>query len=638
MDRHRVHFWPEGKEIVVEEGTSILEAATLAGVQLNNLCGGEGVCGECKVRIRKGSLDKNPKAMSLLTLEEIQQGYVLACQTPVKSDLEVEIPAEALLEGEQILMAEKLVTYSSPEEVEKHSREETRVPFYSPLTKKIYLKLPQPTLADSLSDLDRIYREIRKKEDIPNLEIDLGKLRGLARIMRKNELSVTVTLGRKSEGMQILEIEGGDTSQRNFGIAIDVGTTTVVAQLVDLNSDEVLETDASHNKQSRYGEDVISRTIYACTRNGMEPLNKAVIENIAEMIRSLSEKKKVEYKEITAIMAAGNTIMTHLLLGLEPCFIRLEPYIPLATHFPFIKACELGIPIHPDGIVACMPCVSSYVGGDIVAGVLASGMGDSPQISMLMDFGTNGEIAIGNHDWLICCSASAGPAFEGGGLKCGMRATKGAIQAVSLSDGEVNYSTIGNAKPKGICGSGIIDVISELLKNGWIGPDGKFATDKKTSRIRETGEGREFVLARADETEAGKDIVITEYDISNLIKSKGAVYAAATVLAKSVGIDFNSIHRIYVAGGFGNYLNIEKATSIGLLPGLPPERFQFIGNSSLSGARMALLSNHALEKARDIAKKMTYFELSVNPQFMDEFIAALFLPHTNRELFPPIVK
>jgi uncharacterized 2Fe-2S/4Fe-4S cluster protein (DUF4445 family) len=283
-----------------------------------------------------------------------------------------------------------------------------------------------------------------------------------------------------------------------------------------------------------------------------------------------------------------------------------------------------------------MPCVSSYVGGDITAGVLASGMGDSSRLSMLMDFGTNGEIVLGNNEWLVCCSASVGPAFEGGGLKCGMRATKGAIQTVSISNGDVHYNTVGDGKPRGICGSGVIDIMSELFKNKWIQPDGKFNTEKDNSRIRQTEEGKEFIVAWADESEGGNDIAITEYDISNLIKSKAAVFAAATVLAKSVGVDFRDINQIFIAGGFGNYLNIEKAIVIGLLPDLPPGRFRFIGNSSLAGARIALLSSHAFEKAQEIAKRTTYFELSVNPDFMNEFIAALFLPHTNQNLFPSL--
>jgi uncharacterized 2Fe-2S/4Fe-4S cluster protein (DUF4445 family) len=638
MSQYNVIFSPDRRQINVEEGKTLLEAADLAGVHINNLCGGQGVCGECKVRVIKGIVEKSTKSISLLSMEEIRQGYVLACQTPVRDNLEVEIPVEARLEGEQILMEGETLTFSIPEEIERHPQEEVGVSFYSPLTMKMHLKLPLPTLEDNLSDLERIYREIQRKVNISDPEIELYRIRGLARILRKNEMKITTTLGRKNNRFKIIQIEGGDTSKRNFGMALDIGTTTVVAQLVDMNSREILGTKASHNRQSRYGEDVISRIIYACNRNGMGPLNKAVIGNIGDLVKSLAREKGVELNEITAAMAAGNTTMTHLLLGLEPCFIRTEPYIPTATNFPVMKASDVWIPIHPDGLLGVMPCVSSYVGGDITAGVLASGMGDSSKVSMLMDLGTNGEIVLGNNEWLVCCSASVGPAFEGGGLKCGMRATKGAIQVVSISNDHVNYSTIGNGKPRGICGSGVIDVMSELFKNRLINPDGKFDTEKKNPRVRETEEGMEFVIAWADESEAGKDIVITEYDISNLIKSKGAVYAAATILAKSVGIDFKEIDRIFVAGGFGNFLNIGKAITIGLLPDLPLERFRFIGNSSLAGARMALLSNHAFERSHEIAEKMTYFELSINPDFMNEFIAALFLPHTNQKLFPSLIE
>ena len=638
MSRPKVIFLPDRKEIIIEEGITLLEAADLAGVHINNLCGGQGVCGECKVRITKGIVEKSTKSISLLSKEEIQQGYALACQTPVRDNLEVEIPVGARLEGEQILMEGETLTFSIPEEIERHPQEEARVSFYSPLTMKIHLKLPLPTLEDNLSDLERIYREIQRKVNKSDPEIELYKIRGLARILRKNEMRITVTLGRKNDKFKILQIEGEDTSKRNFGIALDIGTTTVVAQLVDMNSKEILGTKASHNRQSRYGEDVISRIIYACNRNGMDPLNKAVIGNIGDLVKSLAREKGVELNEITAAMAAGNTTMTHLLLGLEPCFIRIEPYIPTATSFPVMKASDVWIPINPDGLLGVMPCVSSYVGGDITAGVLASGMCDSSKTSMLMDLGTNGEVVLGNCEWLVCCSASVGPAFEGGGLKCGMRATNGAIQAIFISNDHVNYSTIGNFRPRGICGSGVIDVLAELLRNRLIQPDGKFDTERGSSRIRRTDDGEEFVIVRADESETGNDIVITEYDISNLIKSKGAVYAAATILAKSVGVDFNDMDRIYIAGGFGNYLNIKNAIGIGLLPDLPLERFQFIGNSSLAGARMALLSNHAFEKAHEIAQKMTYFELSVNPDFMNEFIAALFLPHTNQNLFPSVME
>jgi len=632
-----VIFFPDEKKATAEKGMTLLEAAGLAGVYVSNLCGGQGVCGKCKVRVRKGRVGARPKCLSLLSKEELQEGYVLACQTPVEGELEVDVPPESRLEGEQILIESGGVSYSEPAFIERHPQEEAKVPFYSPLTSKVYLELPSPSLEDNLSDLDRIYRELRRKWDIPILDTELGVLRMLGRLLRQSDWKVTVTLGRKPQGLRILQVESGDTSKRNFGVAVDVGTTTVVVQLVNLASGQAVASCASHNRQIRYGEDVISRMIYACDRtNGLGPLNQAVVDNINDLIQSLVQTEGISQEDVTAILTAGNTTMTHLLLGLNPCFIRLEPYIPAAGTFPVLKAAETGIRINPNGLLACMPGVSSYVGGDITAGVLASGIDDSAQLCMLLDIGTNGEIVVGNNDWLVCCSASAGPAFEGGGTKCGMRAVEGAIQSVAISDGEVNVSMIGGGKPRGICGSGLIDAIAALFENGIILPNGKFSLDQPHPRLRRTEEGVEFVLAFGDASETKKDIVITEYDISNLIKSKGAVFAAATVLVQSVGMDFSNIDRIFVAGGFGNYLNIEKAITIGLLPDLPLDRFQFIGNSSVAGARIALVSNHAFEKAQTIAKKMTYFELSVSHDFMNEFIAALFLPHTNQERFPSV--
>ncbi len=632
-----VVFLPDKKKANVEKGLTLLEAADLCDVYVNNLCGGQGVCGKCKVKVRKGSVEGRSKYLSILSKEELQEGFILACQTPVEGDLAVEIPPESRLEGEQILTEGGTVTYSEPAFVERHPQEEAKVPFYSPLTSKVYLKLPPPSLEDNLSDLDRIYRELRRKWDIPVLDVELNVIQGLGRLLRQSDWKVTVTLGRKPQGFRILEVEPGDTSKKNFGVAVDVGTTTVVVQLVNLVSGQVRASYASHNSQIRYGEDVISRMIYACDRaEGLGSLSKAVIDNINDLIQRLVQAERVSLDDVTAVLVAGNTTMTHLLLGLEPCFIRVEPYIPTADIFPVIKAVQAGIQISRNGLLACMPGVSSYVGGDITAGVLASGIDDSAQLSMLIDVGTNGEIVLGNNDWLVCCSASAGPAFEGGGTKCGMRAVEGAIQSVAISDGQVKMSTIGGAKPVGICGSGLIDTIAVLFESGIIDPDGKFDMDQSNPRVRKTDEGVEFVLASADESGTGKDIVITEFDISNLIKSKGAVFAATTVLVRSVGFSFSDIERFFVAGGFGNYLNIKKAITIGLLPDLPMDRFQFIGNSSVAGARIALISNYAFEKAEAVAKKMTYFELSVRPDFMNEFIAALFLPHTDQKLFPTV--
>jgi uncharacterized 2Fe-2S/4Fe-4S cluster protein (DUF4445 family) len=406
---------------------------------------------------------------------------------------------------------------------------------------------------------------------------------------------------------------------------------------VDIRKGEVLATRGSHNLQARYGEDVISRMVFACGHGGLTPLAEAVTSTINSLIDALVSEADISHEDISSIVAAGNTTMTHLLLGLEPCAIRVQPYIPTANRFPQIPAKEVGLRAHPRALLHCMPCVSSYVGGDITAGVLACGMNDHAELSALIDVGTNGEIVVGNSEWLVCCSASAGPAFEGGGTKCGMRATRGAVERVRIDGTQVHYTTIGGTKPRGICGSALIELIGELLMTGIIDQSGKFV-NLSHPRVTVTDGTPEFIVAPADESETGTPVVMTEDDISNLIKSKGAILAAMKVLLDNLGMSFDDLQHIYVAGGFGAHLDIEKAIIIGLLPDIARERIHFIGNSSLAGSRLSLLSTHAFGKVEEIAKQMTYFELSVHHEFMNEFVAALFLPHTQMHLFPFITR
>ena len=314
----------------------------------------------------------------------------------------------------------------------------------------------------------------------------------------------------------------------------------------------------------------------------------------------------------------------------------MEPYVPTADVYPQILASDIGIQINPRGVLETLPSVASYVGGDIVAGIVASGIADHPQIQGLIDIGTNGEIAIGNNEWLVCCSASAGPSFEGGGTRCGMRATRGAIERVEITDGKVKVRTIANAKPRGLCGSGIIDCIYELVRNRIIGSDGKFNRAIKDPRLTLEDGIPQYVIVEGDEAEGGKPIVFTEPDISNLIKSKGSIFSAIKALLGYTGLSFDQLETFYVAGGFGNYLNIPKAIAIGLLPDIPVQKIKFIGNSSLTGARLALTSEEAFEKCVNVSRSMTNIELSNYQPYMDEYIAALFLPHTDRKLFPSV--
>ena len=636
MTKYTVTFLPDNKTVDIDSNITLLEAAGKAGVIINSLCGGDGLCGECRLQVTKGKAMADKNAISFFSKDEIEHGYVLACRTKVEDNLVVNIPLKSRVEQEKILMEGAAVAYGEPEKLVLHRSSHEPVFSLDPLVKKVYLELPVPTLEDNISDIDRITRELHKVSSYDKFEISLPCLQNLTEKLRSHHWKVTVTFARCNGAGRILQVEGGDTSNIHYGLAVDVGTTTVVVQLINLNTGKIIGVKGSHNLQAVYGEDVVSRMIFACIRGSLAPVHQAVIANINNLAHALAEENHISLPEITAIVAAGNTIMSHFLLNMTPCSIRLEPYVPTTTVYPQIFAREVGIDINPEGILEVSPSIASYVGGDIVAGVLACGMADKPEIRCLIDVGTNGEIVIGNNEWLVCCSASAGPAFEGGGARNGMRATGGAIEKIAINDGQVSYQTIGKLKPRGICGSGLIDLIYELVRNNLIERHGKFNESVKTNRlIKADGELR-YILAYPDETETGQAISISESEIANLIKSKGAIFAAIKSLIDYVGLNFAQLETIYVAGGFGSSLNIPKAIGIGLIPDIDVKRIQFIGNSSLTGARMSLTSIAAFENSLRIARRMTNVELSNYAPFMNEFIAALFLPHTDAGLFPSV--
>ena len=634
--KYKVVFLPENKEIEVDEGTTLLTAAEKAGIFINSLCGGEGLCGECRLQLIKGNVKASKHDIGFFSGEEIKDGYFLTCQARVEDNLEVLVPAKSRLEMEKIVTEGTTTIYSEPGKLSLRKIPHDPASLFEPLVSKVYLELSAPTLNDNISDVDRITRELKQKLIYQSYEISLSCLQNLADNLRQHDWKVTATVAKHNNSARLLQIEAGNTISEDYGLAVDVGTTTVVVQLVDLRSGKVIGVEANHNLQARYGEDVISRMIFACSRGSLASLHEAVVSNINALTRALVKEKGIDINNINCIVAAGNTTMSHFLLNLMPCSIRLEPYVPTVTVYPQILASEIGITINPNGILEVMPSVASYVGGDIVAGVLACGLADKQEITCLIDVGTNGEIAIGNNEWIVCCSASAGPAFEGGGSKWGMRATKGAIEKIELQNGLVSYKTIGNAKPRGICGSGLIEAIYELVKNKIIGQDGKFDLSLKDKRIIVEDEVPQYILAFDEETETGQALTITETDILNLIKSKGAVFAALKSLIDYVGLDFTQLDTLYLAGGFGSSVNVFKAISIGLLPDINQERIQFIGNSSIMGARMALLSGYSFEKAISISRIMTNIELSNYVPFMNEFIASLFLPHTDEKLFPSV--
>lgn len=641
MEKYKITFFPDNKIVEVEKGKTILSAALTAGVYINSSCGGDGVCGRCKVIVRKGEVFAQPSGR--ISIEDRRQGIHLACLAVIQSDLEVVIPSESRLDSDKLLEQDKDLRlkglYSQSEEIETALglTEEEDIFVHSPLATKLYLELPQPTLEDKISDLERLYRSINRIQDIPVMQTGLVNIRRLGELLRSSDWKITVTLGKRNETTEIVLIEPADTSDKNFGVCFDIGTTTISGQLVDLDTKKVLGTKAAYNKQASFGSDVITRIIFAQKQDGLEKLHHAVIDIMNQMVQEFIQEHLIDLNDVNCVLCAGNTTMIHLLLRVDPTFIRRSPYVPTANFVPTIRASEAGIKINPRGLLSCIPGVSSYVGGDLTAGVLACAMDKSVDLTMLIDIGTNGEIVVGNSEFLIAASASAGPAFEGSGVSCGMRSSRGAIQKVNITDDafEVAFSTIGDMKARGICGSGYIDIIAQMLRVKLLDKDGKIR-QVKNNRIRQSESGREFVIVFKDQADALSDIVITEADIENLKRSKAAIYAAAYSLLRHIGIGFSDLKKLFIAGGFGTAVNIDNAIRIGLLPDIDRSRIVFVGNSSLTGARSVLLSYEAMKKADEIAKKTTYYELSVEPGYMNEYMAALFFPHTDLSLFPSL--
>lgn len=626
-----VTFLPDNISFKTPRGTNLLKAASMAGVEIYSNCGGQGSCGKCRVIIKAGNFTAAPSTH--LKKEEIDAGTVISCLTSVEGDLVVDVPVESRMrEGKKIAVT-SAVGY-----LEDLLKKEGLG--LDPLTRKMHINIPPPSLDDNISDLDRLKRElIRNKIDGEATVFTSGLIKRLGSTLRDRSWSITLTLLDYKDRKEIVDIKPGDRSGKRFGIAVDIGTTSIVVYLVDLINGKVLETSSSYNAQVKCGDDVISRIVYTEREGGLDYLNRLVIDNISELIGKAVSNANVDPSEIELIIASGNTTMTHLFFGIDPKYIREEPYIPTANLFPPSRAGELGIKINKDAIVYATPGVASYVGGDITSGILASGLYKSKDLSLFIDIGTNGEIVLGNEDWLMAAACSAGPCFEGGGVRYGMRATEGAIEEVVIDPEtfEVKLGVIGNTRPTGICGSGMIDAVAEMFLTGVIDQRGKIQRDIKSNRIRDGEDGLEFVLAWANESGIGKEIALTEPDLDNIIRAKGAIYAGFSILLKEAGIDFPAIEKIMIAGGFGKYINVRRAIMIGLLPDLPPEKFVFLGNTSIAGAYLALTSREMLSRAEDIAKKMTYIELSVSRSFMDEYVSALFLPHTNMDAFPSVV-
>jgi len=626
-----ITFQPSGKTADVASGTELLDAARQAGVDIDTPCGSKGTCGKCIVRVVSG--DVNSHSLGMLPPEAVADGYVLACKTRVlNSPLFIDVPEQIGRKGGKFTEAPDDTSLVRHELFPRDWQ-------FDPLTIKWEVDVSPPRQEDGLSDMDRLTRSVQKDWGKKEVLFPLSVIRKVAETLRRENGKVTVTLIREPQQYHVINVEPGDRATRHYGIAIDIGTTTVAVQLVFLPLAKVLTTRTDYNDQITCGLDVISRINYAQRPERLRELRDRILQTINRLMLQAAESCDVKPEEISTAVISGNTTMMHLLLGLNPEFIRLSPYTPTLLESPYLTASEVGIDINPQSWVYLSPSVGSYVGGDITAGLLCTALAtESEQVSLFIDIGTNGELVMGNNEFLITCACSAGPAFEGGGIDFGMRAAVGAIEWVDVNPdtGIADYGTIGNVKPQGLCGSGMISLLANLYLGGWIDAAGKLDRSGSCSAIQVDGRRARYVIVPAQDSASGQDIVISEQDIENIIRAKAAIYSACSLMLKQLDMQFDDLSAIYIAGGFGRFLDLEKAIVIGLIPDLPREKYQYVGNSSLMGAYMVLVSQEFRQRQLDLKQKMTYIELSADPAYMDQYTGALFIPHTDPNRFPSV--
>lgn len=631
MAEYTVRFDSQPETVHVPAGALLVEAARECGVEIRQPCGGQGRCGRCAVQIESGQVRR--RSVLRLSKEDIEAGFALACQTVVEGDVSVIVPPL-----EQI--QRRLTTdHIAPEALIPDGYDPERVQ----TVRRVVLQLTPPSMDDQTDDWGRLETALRRVADIQRLDTSLEQIRKLGPVLRSSDwhIALTYDTGRETNGAaRLIRVQPASRAEEEAlcGLAVDVGTTTVTVWLVDLLTGNVMNQGSEYNRQISRGEDVISRIIYGSKNGGGAELRDLVLQTINDLVETACSKTGISAKEIVKATVSGNSTMMHLLLGIPPESIRLEPFITPINHLPLLRASDVGIMMNADGIVDPLPGVASYVGADITAGVLASDLRSSPATTLFIDVGTNGEIVLGSSEWLVTCACSAGPAFEGAGVLHGMRADTGAIEEVWI-DGKTYEPTsrvIGNVAPRGICGSGLISLVAEMFITGILDKGGHINQTLGTPRVRRSLHGAEYVIAWAAETETGEDIVITRVDIDNLLRAKAAIYAGFNVLADGVGIELESAEQVLIGGSFGKYINVEKAIDIGLLPDIPWERFDFLGNTSVRGAYLALLDREARAEIAEIASSMTYIELSADNSFYEAFTSALFLPHTDLSRFPSV--
>lgn len=627
-------------ETYANAGDNLLEIAREANVAIDAPCSGNASCGKCRVQLKNGEL--NSKKTLHIAEEEYENGWRLACVSTVCADVTVLVPDIASAYKSRM----KVADLSSKEEIaifEKAKREieMTGIMLNNSLD-VVEMTMDPPSLDDTMPDNERLTKALRKFLNIKRVRIPYAVLKKLPDVLRDNDYQVKCVLRTTPNDMFVYDIYGMNEDVVVCGLAVDIGTTTVSAVIINMESGEILAKGSAGNGQIRYGADVINRIIEQQKPGGKKKLQDAVIkETINPMIREMCKSAGISRNQIYRMCVASNTTMNHLFAGINADPLRMEPYIPAFFKTNSLFASDVGIDINQDAHIIVAPNIGSYVGGDITAGTLVSMIWNRPEFSLFIDLGTNGELVFGNSDFMMSCACSAGPAFEGGDISCGMRATDGAIEACTIDKEtmEPTYKIVGEpgTKPIGLCGSGIIDVISELFITGIINPKGKFVREGKRIKRDEYGMGS-YVLAFEEEAGSVKDVEITEVDIDNFIRAKGAIFSAIRTMLSSLDFDVSMIDDVYVAGGIGSGINMKNAVNIGMFPDIPLDKFHYIGNSSLTGAYLMLLSTKAEQKTYELASNMTYMELSTVPTYMDEFVGACFIPHTDTTLFPDVME
>ena len=634
----KVTFQIEGATPVTIEcnaGDNLLELARRANVAIDAPCSGNGSCGKCRVKLVEGELESHKSRH--ISDEEYEAGWRLSCCSKVQSDCTVFVPDIASAYQSRM----KTADLSSPKEIAIFEDCQAQLKasgiHFTNNFRSVVVTMEAPTLENTMPDNERLTWAVEEALGVEKVEIPFCVMVKLASTLRQHNFTVCVKGELRGDTFRCMEICGPEDTAI-VGCAIDIGTTTVTMVLTDLTSGKLLAKGSSGNGQIRYGADVINRIIEQGRPGGKKKLQDAILkETLNPIIANLCKTAGISARSILRLSVGANTTMNHLFVGVDAESVRMEPYIPSFFRWEGLLAGDLKLPANPLAPVLIAPNIGSYVGGDITAGTLASGIWDKDEMSLFIDLGTNGEIVFGNRDFLMSCACSAGPAFEGGDISCGMRATDGAVEAVTIDKVTMDptLSIIGDEGQKcvGICGSGIIDLISELFRCGIVNAKGLFVRDGARVRRDAHGMGR-YVVAFPEESETGREVALNEVDIDNFIRAKGAIFSAIDTLLKSVDMTVDMIDRVYVAGGIGSGINMRNAVNIGMFPDVEIEKFHYIGNSSLTGSYAMVLSDEATAKTGEVAANMTYLELSTYPGYMDSFVAACFLPHTDRSLFP----